>query len=158
MAADAVQFFKNIRGFMGDRKSKKTAFEHADKIIKVVLLSSQELRDELFCQICKQLNKNPSKESIIRGWQLFIICLTSASPSNELMLSLFHFFKKYMEKEPDLASFVEDTLHKCYLSCQLHGSRCEKPSTAEMSSIVNVRSSYYTYIYYIYFNHRLTIF
>jgi hypothetical protein len=139
MMTEAVQFSKNIRGFMGDRSSKKNNLEHADKIIKVLLLSSQELRDELFCQLCKQLNQNPSKASCIRGWQLFLICLSSASPNNELMISLIDFFKTFIEgTDKDIAAFAEDTLHKCYISTKLHGSRVERPTPAEIASIMSV--------------------
>lgn len=139
MMTEAVQFSKNIRGFMGDRASTKSLAEHADKIIKVLLLSSQELRDELFCQLCKQLNKNPSKQSAIKGWQLFLISLTSAAPNNELMISLIDFFRQFIEGEDkDIASFAEDTLHKCYIATQLHGSRVERPSAVEVASIMSV--------------------
>lgn len=139
MMTEAIQFSKNIRGFMGDRSSTKSLVEHADKIIKVLLLSSQELRDELFCQLCRQLNKNPSKVSAIKGWQLFLICLTSAAPNTELMISLIDFFKVFIQgKDKDIASFAEDTLHKCFISTQLHGSRCERPNAVEVASIMSV--------------------
>ena len=141
MFTEAIQFSKNIRGFMGDRSSTKSLVEHADKIIKVLLLSSQELRDELFCQLCRQLNKNPSKVSAIKGWQLFLICLTSAAPNTELMISLIEFLKTFIRgSDKDIASFAEDTLHKCYISTQLHGSRCERPNAVEVASIMNVSS------------------
>ena len=140
MMTEAIQFSKNIRGFMGDRSSTKNNLEHADKIIKVLLLSSQELRDEFFCQLCKQLNKNPSKQSCVRGWQLFLICLTSASPNNELMVSLIDFCKPFIKgDDKEIASLAEDTLHKCYIATKLHGARCERPNAVEMASITSVR-------------------
>mmetsp|Transcript_4376 Transcript_4376/g.7469 ORF Transcript_4376/g.7469 Transcript_4376/m.7469 type:complete len:669 (-) Transcript_4376:237-2243(-) len=138
MMTEAIQFSKNIRGFMGDRASTKNLMEHADKIIKVLLLSSQELRDELFCQLCKQLNKNPSRTSSIRGWQLFLICLTSAAPNNELMISLIDFFKQFIEgKDREISCFAKETLHKCYISTQMHGSRVERPNSVEVASIMS---------------------
>lgn len=146
MHTEAIQFSKNIRGFMGDRSSTKSVVEHADKIIKVLLLSSQELRDELFCQLCKQLNKNPSKASAIKGWQLFLICLTSASPNSELMVSLITFFKGFVEGEDrEIASYAEDTLHKCYISTHLHGCRCERPNAVEVASIMSVSNVLHIY-------------
>jgi hypothetical protein len=145
MMTEAIQFSKNIRGFMGDRSSTKNIREHADKIIKVLLLSSQELRDELFCQLCKQLNKNPSKASAIKGWQLFLICLTSAAPNNELMISLIDFIKQFINgKDREISMFAEETLHKCYISTQLHGCRVERPNPVEIASIMTV-SSFVTY-------------
>lgn len=138
MLEEAVQFSKNIRGFMGDRSSTKSPLEHADKIIKVLLLSNQDLRDEFFCQLCKQLNNNPSKVSALKGWQLFLICLTSAAPNNELMISLIDFFRGFIEgDDKDISSYAEDTLHKCYIATQLQGARVERPNTAEIAAIMS---------------------
>jgi hypothetical protein len=49
------------------------------------------LTDELYCQLYKQLRKNPSSISLIKSWQLLCICLVSIPPSSVLLPHLLCF-------------------------------------------------------------------
>ncbi|KAM6920340.1 unconventional myosin-VIIb-like isoform 1-T1 [Lycodopsis pacificus] len=52
-------------------------------------LSRSDIRDEIYCQICKQLVSNNNRKSRTQGWILLSICLGIFPPTD--------FFEKYLE-------------------------------------------------------------
>ena len=40
-----------------------------------------ELRDEIFCQLIRQVSNNPKEESIVRGWHFLTLCTIAFLPS-----------------------------------------------------------------------------
>ncbi len=61
-----------------------TVLEEIRWLIEVGI-ASISLRDEIYLQLCKQLNNNPHKESRFRGWQLMCAVLSCGfSPSSDL--------------------------------------------------------------------------
>lgn len=82
----AIQMFKNIMSFMGDRKSGKKAIDHARKIMRNCLKAPNSLRDETFLQLCKQTHKNPYKDHAAMGWNLMNVCLCSFPPSKNIKI------------------------------------------------------------------------
>lgn len=135
LSSEAVQVFKNVTGYMGDRASSKSPIDHLIKILNQMMLAPEELRDELYCQLCKQTNGNPNPESTESGWQLFMVALATFPPSFDLKPHLMAYFVDNLTHEiPNCAKYAEICLHRCPKICKL-GARRELPTRLELETI-----------------------
>uniref|UniRef100_A0A4W5QH22 MyTH4 domain-containing protein n=1 Tax=Hucho hucho TaxID=62062 RepID=A0A4W5QH22_9TELE len=67
-------------------------------IIVGYALSRRDIRDEIYCQIIKQLVNNKNQKSSLRGWVLLSICL-GIFPPTELIMQVrlkFTFFHLWL--------------------------------------------------------------
>jgi len=85
----ATRIFKNILGYMGDRQYSYPILL-AQEVTRCGL-ECASVRDEIYCQLVKQLIDNPGKASVSRGWNLMALCLSTFPPSDEFenFLELF---------------------------------------------------------------------
>lgn len=56
-------------------------------------IENEDLRDEIFCQIMRQITLNPSQDAVQRGWELMMFCSSCFAPSKFLnKVSLLFFY------------------------------------------------------------------
>ncbi|GFR97178.1 myosin-VIIa [Elysia marginata] len=67
------------------------------------------LRDELYCQLCKQLTSNPSRNSSVRGWVLMALFAGSFTPSERFAPSLTSFLR---DGPPEFSEKVDKLLRR----------------------------------------------
>ncbi|XP_045438435.1 LOW QUALITY PROTEIN: unconventional myosin-VIIb, partial [Pipistrellus kuhlii] len=86
------------------------------------------LRDEIYCQICKQLSENPKTSSLARGWILLSLCLGCFPPSERLMKYLLNFIG---EGPAGYGPFCAERLRRTYTN----GVRTEPPTWLELQAV-----------------------
>ncbi|XP_017874223.1 PREDICTED: filaggrin-2 isoform X3 [Drosophila arizonae] len=103
----AIELFKLVQIYMGDRKARMGMNLNSVAIdIIVASLPQQQLRDELYVQLCRQTTENPKRESLIRGWELMAICLSFVPPSPTFQPTLLNYVNRH--RDPSFATgFLE---------------------------------------------------
>ncbi|XP_016133906.1 unconventional myosin-VIIa-like [Sinocyclocheilus grahami] len=90
----------------------------------------QDIRDEIYCQILKQLTDNKNHKSANRGWTLLSICLGIFPPMDRLTKYLQSFIR-YGPSE--YSSYCAERLRRTLAN----GERSEPPCWVELQSVEN---------------------
>ncbi|KAI9478502.1 MAG: Rho GTPase activation protein [Benjaminiella poitrasii] len=94
---DALRCFKLIQTVMGDRPPKSRQIYNDIEDIQAILscgITKGQMRDEIYVQVCKQLNDNPSGDSIRKGWEILCIISVTFPPSKNLETYLTNFVQQ----------------------------------------------------------------
>uniref|UniRef100_A0A672G4R0 Si:ch73-194h10.2 n=1 Tax=Salarias fasciatus TaxID=181472 RepID=A0A672G4R0_SALFA len=101
-----------------------TSMEKLHIIVGYAILRP-ELRDEIYCQICKQIQGNNNRRSYFRGWILLSLCLGVFPPSDRFYLQSF------VHSAPEsYASFCAKRLRRTLMN----GMRGEPPAWLELQA------------------------
>lgn len=129
----AVTSFLAILKYMGDYPSKKqrlstdltdSVFEHA--------LVHEQLRDEIYCQLLKQLTDNPMKTSMERGWELLWMA-SGLFPCSSTLQKEVNLFLRTRVHRHSLATDIQQRLYKTIHT----GARRYPPHLVEVDAIQN---------------------
>ncbi|XP_057208009.1 rho GTPase-activating protein 39 isoform X3 [Triplophysa rosa] len=139
---DAVDLFKLIQTYMGDRRGKVEPLSVALEVV-VRGWSCQGLRDELFIQLCRQTTENFRYDSLQRGWELMAICLAFFPPTPRFHNYLEGYIYRHMDPLNDTKGVAISSYAKyCYRKLQksaLTGAKkgLNKPSLEEIAHARN---------------------
>lgn len=122
----------NFNPYSFFQRWKTTDLDNVQFICGLGILGSQ-MRDEIFCQIYKQINGNSSEKVRKVAWSLFACCLTSFPPSGEFYPYLISILKS--APQADWAYCTEKLRRTLF-----NGQRNEPPSSYEYQAIINQAS------------------
>ncbi|KAG7227320.1 hypothetical protein INR49_000324 [Caranx melampygus] len=90
-------------------------------------LSRRDIRDEIYCQICKQLVNNKNRKSRTLGWTLLSICLGIFPPTDLFM----QYLESFLHRGPkDYGEYCLERLHRTIAN----GERKELPCWIELEA------------------------
>lgn len=104
---DALRCFSLIQRILGEKNSNSNLTD-VQKLIDIGL-NNAGIRDEIYCQVCKQLNKNPNFGHIVLGWKLMSVLVVVFPPSREFEEYLKCFIEKYTHSSWTI-HLINDTL------------------------------------------------
>lgn len=132
---EAIQTFKNIMSYMGDRKSSKGPVEHAKKLLRNLMIAPGGLRDEVYMQLIKQTTDNPRPQSAVKGWELMLFCLATFPPSKGLKSFLNDYIARTTESSvPEIKAMAIKCME--FLPKIIHeGQRLHVPSKQELDKL-----------------------
>ncbi|KAK7472964.1 hypothetical protein VKT23_001068 [Stygiomarasmius scandens] len=160
---DAVKVFKVIQHIMGDRERDrivhgvKLAETQASTVTSINASTSSlghssggileeerwllgeglihgELRDEIYCQVMKQLTRNPNAESIFKGWQLLCVLLITFPPSKNFETYLQSFIQQHTSKQEGRVDVMAKYCLKRLDFISKKGPRGKPPTVAEIET------------------------
>jgi len=102
----AVNVFKNVLRFMGLLDSSKFSPSAIAKQVAETGVENPELRDEIYCQLCKQTRANPDVVSNMLAWKLFALCSCVFAPTRGFESYLLSYMSQNCHGSPDLVSLI----------------------------------------------------
>lgn len=129
LSQEACMCFLAILKYMGDHPSKRgrAANELTDQIFEPPL-KSEILRDEIYCQIIKQLTDNRHEISERRGWELMWLATGCFTPSTNLLKEVMLFLRSRRNQiATDCVNRLQKTLR--------NGTRKYSPHQVEVEAI-----------------------
>ncbi|KAG2183668.1 hypothetical protein INT43_006676 [Umbelopsis isabellina] len=93
---DALKSFKLIQMIMGDRSRPRNSSANEDlQWLCNCGITKGQMRDEIYVQVCKQLNNNPNSWSVLKGWEILCVITITFPPSKNLESYLDEFVKQH---------------------------------------------------------------
>uniref|UniRef100_A0AAQ5YMR0 Myosin VIIAa n=1 Tax=Amphiprion ocellaris TaxID=80972 RepID=A0AAQ5YMR0_AMPOC len=132
-----------VMKYMGDYPSKRTRSvnELTDQIFEGAL-KAEPLKDEIYCQIIKQLTDNHVKYSEEKGWELLWLCTGLYPPSNVLLPHIQRFLQS--KRLHPLSGDCMQRLHRALRN----GSRKYPPHLVEVGAIQHKTTQIFHKVYF----------
>jgi len=150
---DAVKIFKVIQHIMGERERDRPAgipvhngstcslpssgslsLLEEERWLISEGLAHGELRDEIYCQLMKQLTGNPNPEGVFKGWQIVCVLLTAFPPSKNFETYLRSFMLQHTSHSEGRVDVMAKYCLRRLVAISKRGPRGKPPSVAEIET------------------------
>jgi myosin-7 len=135
----SIQLFKNLLSYMGDRRSSKLPIKHVKKHIKLTLQSAEDLKDEAYVQVLKQIKDHKIYDKAMRGWSFFAILASCYAPSTELYYAILNYLISEIKTNTDPNIVKRSNYILIRLTNSYESKRKQIPSDEEIIHIENMK-------------------
>ncbi|XP_025032852.1 unconventional myosin-XV-like, partial [Python bivittatus] len=138
----ATKNFMTLMRLMGDQPGLKKQNE-MDYFYEILQLCKEKenLHDEVYCQVIKQITENPNPDSCHRGWQLLSLLTGYFLPSSTLMPYVIKFLQQACSDNTTHCSGMARDCHSNLRKTILYGGRQHLPFGVEMTAFLKGHSS-----------------
>ena len=141
----AEKNFKRITYIMTESLTKAQVIDLIKKMIKAGIKNADELKNEFYMQIIKQIRNNTSAESQYQGWAILASYACFFAPSEDLCHPILNYLKFIANNHPDdeiqvWARFSFSRILNCFVA----GPRQTLASTFELEYIRDHRKIPFT--------------
>eukprot|EP00602_Paraphysomonas_sp_CaronLab_P010658 CAMPEP_0185037120 /NCGR_PEP_ID=MMETSP1103-20130426/31086_1 /TAXON_ID=36769 /ORGANISM="Paraphysomonas bandaiensis, Strain Caron Lab Isolate" /LENGTH=1566 /DNA_ID=CAMNT_0027574947 /DNA_START=35 /DNA_END=4735 /DNA_ORIENTATION=+ len=128
-AKEAVKQFKNLMGYMGDRKYQYPAML-AVEYLNTGIEGSEAMRTEMYVQTMKQLSDNPSHESLAMGWKMLSLLLSCFPPP----VAIDNYVAMFIRQQAPVESKDRFKLYLHY--CSYSGHRTQRVNNEDLNHLL----------------------
>nr|XP_047920128.1 myosin XVB [Anser cygnoides]XP_047920129.1 myosin XVB [Anser cygnoides] len=138
----ATKNFLTLMRFMGDQPKSKNQND-VQCILEILQLCKEKenLHDEVYCQVIKQVTLNHKEESVLRGWLLLNLLTGYFLPSKILMPYATKFLQQAgsdpSSTHHDIAKICQSNLRKNFM----YGGRRHLPFPVELEALLKGRGA-----------------
>lgn len=132
VSKQAVDSFQTLRQFMGDQ-ARPRGKDELDLVYSLLKLCCQEqLRDEIYCQVIKQVTGHPQPNFCARGWTLLSLLTGFFLPSPKLLPYVTKFLQESGLSQEGPAQSSQENLQRTVK----YGGRQRLPSPGELKAFL----------------------
>ncbi|KAL1779953.1 myosin XVB [Sigmodon hispidus] len=126
----AVAGFQALMQFMGDQPKPRSTNQLA-LLYELLKLCQEDLRDEMYCQVIKQVTSHPEPKHCVLGWSILSLFTGFFAPSTTLMPYVTKFLQDSSSSQ-ELARSSQENLQRTVK----YGGRQRLPPPGEMQAFL----------------------